>query len=181
MEVFKTPRNSLMEFGKIYFWTATIHNWEKILLSDDFKETITGSLQYLSEQCLIDVFGFVIMPNHMHLIWRLNEMNGKEMPSGSLLKYTAHQFKRMLPPEELVKFKVSAANKEYEFWQRDSLAVELYSPDVANQKLEYIHLNPLGERWNLVDDPCDYVYSSALFYECGKSRFDFLKHIGEEF
>ena len=181
MDVFTTPRNSWMEFGKIYFWTATIHNWEKILFSDDFKETITGSLRYLSEQGLIDVFGFVIMPNHMHIIWRLNEMNGKETPSSSLLKYTAYQFKRMLPPEELVKFKVSAVNKEYEFWQRDSLAIELFTPEVANQKLEYIHLNPLGERWNLVDDPCDYEYSSAKFYETGESRFDFLKYVGEEF
>ncbi len=179
--MFTSPRNSLMEFVKIYFWTATIHNWEKILLPDVFKETICNSLQNLSERGLIDLFGFVVMPNHIHLIWRMNKMNGKETPRGSLLKYTAHQFKRMLTQEELLKFKVSAANKAYEFWQRDALAIELYSPEVANQKLEYIHLNPLGERWHLVQDPCDYEYSSARFYEVGDLRFDFLKHIGEEF
>ena len=41
-------------------------------------------------------FGFVIMPNHMHLIWRIKELNGKETPQGSLLKFTAHRFKKML-------------------------------------------------------------------------------------
>lgn len=143
MDVFTSPRNSWMESGKIYFWTATIHHWEKILQTDVYKEVITHSLKYLSDRALIDVFGFVIMPNHMHLIWRMKEMNGKETPRGSLLKYTAHQFKTMVSAEELIKFKVSAANKKHEFWQRDALAIELYTPDVAYQKLEYIHLNPM--------------------------------------
>ena len=168
-----------MEFDKIYFWTATIRNWNKILSSNNFKETIIDSLVYLSNQRTIDVFGFVIMPNHIHLIWRMIEMNGKETPRASLLKYTAHQFKQMLDPNQLPKFKVEAANKKYEFWQRDSLAVELYSPDVAYQKLDYIHLNPLAEHWNLVNDPCDYEFSSAGFYEKGDTRYEFLKHLGE--
>ncbi|MCP4458282.1 MAG: hypothetical protein GY816_09715 [Cytophagales bacterium] len=59
--------------------------------------------------------------------------------------------------------------------QRDSLAIELYSPDVAYQKLDYIHLNPMTNNWNLVVDPCDYVYSSAAYYDRGDVRFEFLK------
>ena len=86
----------------------------------------------------------------------------------------------MLTPKELTNFRVIAQNKKHEFWQRDSLAIELYTPDVAYQKLEYIHLNPMGEKWDLVADPCDYVYSSAAFYERGDTRFEFLKHISEE-
>ncbi|MEQ9405812.1 MAG: hypothetical protein RIM99_19630 [Cyclobacteriaceae bacterium] len=49
------------------------------------------------------------------------------------------------------------------------------------QKLDYIHLNPLAEHWNLVDDPCDYEFSSASFYERNETHFGFLKHIGNEF
>ena len=85
----------------------------------------------------------------------MNEMNGKETPSGSFLKYTAHQFKTMVSSEELIKIRVSAANKKHEFWQKDALAIELYTPDVAYQKLEFFHLNPMGERWNLVEYPYD--------------------------
>lgn len=168
-----------MELGKIYFWTATIHNWNRLLLSEAFKVVITDSLAYLSHRKLIDVFGFVIMPNHIHLIWRLNKMNGKESPRASLLKHTAHQFKKMVPVEKLMKFKVDMANKEFEFWQRDALAIELYTPNVAYQKLDYLHLNPLAKGWKLVNDPCDYNYSSASFYEKEDDRFKFLKHIGE--
>jgi len=32
------------------------------------------------------------MPNHLHLIWKQNNMNGKETPQGSFLKYTAPEF-----------------------------------------------------------------------------------------
>ncbi len=84
MNGFSAPRNSYMEFDKIYFWTAAIHKWDKMLLPTAFKETITDSLTHLSELKTIDVFGFVIMPNHLHMIWRMNQMNGKETPRASL-------------------------------------------------------------------------------------------------
>jgi REP element-mobilizing transposase RayT len=45
-------------------------------------------------------FGFVIMPNHVHLIWRTKELNGKETAQGSFLKYTAHEFRKLLYIEE---------------------------------------------------------------------------------
>jgi putative transposase len=36
------------------------------------------------------------MPNHIHLIWRTFALNGKETAQGSFLKFTAHEFKKML-------------------------------------------------------------------------------------
>ncbi|MDA0196151.1 MAG: transposase [Bacteroidetes bacterium] len=174
-------RNSKIELENIYFWTATINKWQKLLENDAFKTVVIESLSFLSSKKLIDVFSFVIMPNHIHLIWRMNKFNGKELPSASLLKFSAHKFKQMLPRDELRKYWVDRLNKQYEFWQRDSLAIELYTPKVAYQKLDYIHLNPLGEQWNLVTDPCDYEYSSASFYEKGDHNYSFLKHLGEEF
>ena len=115
-------RKSYIEIGEMYFWTATINNWNHLLKEDKFKEVIIGSLQTLSEKGLIDVFAFVIMPNHMHLIFRTNRLNGKETVQGSILKFTAHEFKKILKdtPAELVKYAVDAHNKKYEFWQRDS-------------------------------------------------------------
>jgi len=55
------------------------------------------SLLFLSSKKLIDVFSFVIMPNHIHLICKINKFNGKELPSASLLKFSAHKFKQILP------------------------------------------------------------------------------------
>lgn len=174
-------RKSQIELGQINFWTATINNWQNLLETDNFKDVIIDSLTYLSDKESIDVFGFVIMPNHMHLIWRLNSKNGKELPSGSLLKFTAHRFKKMLGTKELASYRVNATNKDFEFWQRDSKSIPLWTPDIAYQKLDYIHSNPVMGKWSLVDDWVDYRYSSGAFYESNSNDFGFLKHIGPEF
>ncbi|MEO9853221.1 MAG: transposase [Reichenbachiella sp.] len=174
-------RKSYIEPNQIYFWTATINNWQPLLETNNFKDVIIESLTYLSSKKLIDVFGFVVMPNHIHLIWRLNSKNGKEPPSASLLKFTAHQFKKMLDLKELTSYLVNAPNKAHEFWQRDSKATPLWTPKVAYQKLDYIHNNPVNGKWNLANDWVDYHYSSGAYYEIGGNDFGFLKHLGNEF
>jgi putative transposase len=173
-----------MEMGKIYFWTATINNWNRLLFEDRFKDIILQSLQYLSDKNKIDVFAFVIMPNHIHLLWRINEKNGKETAQGSFLKFTAHEFRRILMRENrpaLLKYHVEALNKVHEFWQRDSLAVRLYSLKMAIQKLNYIHANPVSKGWRLAEDMFEYFYSSARFYEYNDRNFAFLKNLFDEF
>lgn len=74
-------------------------------------------------------------------------------------------------------YKVQAHNKAHEFWQRDPLGIPLFTFDVALQKLNYIHQNPLAKHWKLVQKPSDYKYSSAKFYETGNSEFPFLKNL----
>jgi putative transposase len=61
------------------------------------------------------------------------------------------------------------------------LAIRLYAKNVATQKLDYIHGNPMADHWNLVTDPCDYTHSSAKYYEQGVKEFDFRKDLMEEF
>lgn len=177
-------RKSYVETGEIYFVTATIHSWHHLLLKPEFKKIILQSMQWLSEKRKWEIFAFVIMPNHIHMIIRTIDMNGKETPMGSFLKYTAHEFKKRLLTgnrEMLELYRVHATNKKYEFWQRDSLAIQLYTPAVAFQKLNYIHMNPLAEHWQLATDPCDYIYSSASFYEKDDRQFLFLKDLRNEF
>ena len=65
----KAPkRKSYTSIGKIYFWKATLHNWLPLLAADMNKQTIIDSLKKLSDDKLITVYAFVIMPNHIHLI-----------------------------------------------------------------------------------------------------------------
>jgi len=62
--LFKINRKSHIEPGEIYFWPATIHKWIHLLKPDEMKDLTIGSLEYLSNARNIDVFSFVIMPNH---------------------------------------------------------------------------------------------------------------------
>jgi REP element-mobilizing transposase RayT len=177
MELFQ-QRKSHTSIGEIYFWTATIHKWLHLLSNDFNKQLIIDYLKKLSDEGMITVYAFVIMPNHIHLIWQQNKLNGKETPKGSLLKYTGHEFLKLLKMEgKSSLYEVNAANKKHEIWQRDSLGIEIYSTKVARQKLEYIHNNPVNGKWQLAEDYLSYHYSSARFYETGVDEFGFIKNI----
>jgi putative transposase len=171
-------RKSHTSLSKIYFWTATIHQWLPLLENDFNKQIIVDSLKYLSDKGLISIYAFVIMPNHMHLIWQQNELNGKETAKGSLLKHTAHLFLKQLKGNSTIKlYEVNEANKKHSIWQRDSLGIEIYSRAVAKQKIDYIHFNPVRGKWLLAKDDLSYYFSSARFYETGIDEFGFLKNI----
>ncbi|WP_203532771.1 hypothetical protein [Draconibacterium halophilum] len=52
--------------------------------------------------------------------------------------------------------------KNYQFWRHDNNPVELWSTKVIDEKIHYIHHNPVEE--GLVFRPEDYLYSSAADY-----------------
>ena len=107
------------------------------------------------------------MPNHIHLLWQMLEMNGKETPAGSFAKFTAHEFKKSLlklNPTKLSLNKVFERDKAYRFWKRDPLAVSITSEQIFIQRLDYINSNPVHSKWNLAKLPEEYRWSSAKFY-----------------
>jgi putative transposase len=153
-----------------------------LLLNDFNKQIIVDSLKYLSDNKLITVYAFAPqacgVPNHFHLVWEQNKMNVKETAKGSLLKHSAHAFLKVLKENGTSNLhEVNAANKKHEIWQRDSLGIEIYSREVAKQKLDYIHFNPVSGKWLLAKDDLSYHFSSARFYENGVDEFGFLKNI----
>jgi len=175
-------RNSYTELNEPYFWTITIKEWLPIL-KDDFKNVIINCLKWLKDKELIRIYGYVIMPNHIHLLWEQLKMNGKEFPKNSFEKFTAHQFKILLKsdPGMLERFKVNSSDRHYNFWQRDPLAILIYNKEMLLQKLDYIHNNPVQPHWNLSFTPEKYTFSSAEFYDSGVDRFEILSHYNDYF
>jgi putative transposase len=168
------------------FFTATILEWKPLLQDDCYKDKIVKCLRFLVQQKRIRLYAFVIMNNHIHLVWQ--PLPGQTLQSiqHSLLKHTAQDFKndlRTAPcgqisnPIMLQQFKVTAKDRLYQFWERNSLSVELRSSKVFNQKLEYINYNPV--KAGLCMAPEDYYYSSARFYATGVDDFDMLTHSEE--
>ncbi|HEX8548430.1 MAG TPA: hypothetical protein VF691_15825 [Cytophagaceae bacterium] len=49
------------------------------------------------------------------------------------------------------------------------------------QKLDYLHLDPLHERWNMASVAEEYKWSSANFYSTGKDDWGMLMHYQERF
>ncbi len=153
-----------------------------LLAQENNQPLIVDYLRKLYNEGLLTIYGFVLMPNHVHIIWRQNKLNGKETPQGSFLKYTAHEFlKKLKVSGQSFLYEVNAANKKHEIWQRHSLSIEIYSRSVAEQKLRYMHFNPVSGKWHLSKDDLDYYYSSARFYETGIDDFGFLTNLYEVF
>src|SRR5438093_6154960 len=123
---FKEIRNSAMKLGEVYFWTNTIKDWKTLLKPDKYKEIILDSLTTLYSKKLIKVYAFVIMPNHLHVIWELLALNGKEMPHASFNKNSAHLITKDLKahhPKVLPFFQSEEKGRQFRIWQRDPLAV----------------------------------------------------------
>ena len=120
------------------------------------------------------------MDNHIHLIWQPLGNDTLQTIQHSFLKHTAQQFKLDLQKTNtdfLNRFKVNAKDRTYQFWKRNSLSIELHSKKVFNQKLNYIHQNPV--KAGLCKLPEEYHYSSAKFYATGVDDFDMLTHVDE--
>ncbi len=58
----------------------------------------------------------------------------------------------------------------FQFWRHDSKPIELWSNKVIQQKIDYIHNNPVEE--GIVFRPEDYKYSSAIDYSGNKGLLE---------
>ena len=161
------------------FFTATILQWKKLLTPDKYKVVIVESLRFLVTQNRIFVYAFVIMPNHIHLIWQMKDGINSSHVQRDFLKYTAQQIKFDLQknhPEVLEHFRVNVKDRNYQIWEHRPLSIPLWSTQVFEQKMDYIHNNPVQEKWKLADLPENYYYSSARFYLLNEDHFGFITH-----
>jgi len=166
-----------VELNTVYFYTVAIVNWIPLINTDRFKHIIMDSLIYLTRRNKLKIYGFVIMPNHIHIIWENIALNGKEMPYISFMKFTGHKFLEELRKSNdlfLNNFSIPGDDRKPQFWQKNGLSKIMNNKDVLEQKLNYMHLNPLQAHWNLAPDPNEYYFSSCSFYEQEDRRFDWL-------
>jgi REP element-mobilizing transposase RayT len=157
------------------FFTATILNWNKLLTPESYKLIIVESLQYLVNAERVVVYGYVIMDNHIHIIWKPTLLYSLKHTQLSFMKFTAQRIKIDLVSHHrdiLKQFLVASKDRVYQFWQRNALCVDLYSNTIIEQKLKYIHQNPVRAR--MCANTVDYKFSSARFYEGLGDEFELL-------
>lgn len=162
------------------FFTATNLEWKRLLKPDKYKDIVISSIKFLVKNKRIRIFSFVIMENHLHLIWQILPGHAPEAVQRDFLKYTAQRIKKDLQrnhPDVLNRFKVNAKDREYQFWERNALSVELKNHKIFLQKVRYVHENPI--RAGICKLPEEYKYSSALFYETGIDNWGFLTHYND--
>jgi putative transposase len=153
---------------------------ENVLAEEHRKMIIVNSLKFLVTDKRIILYGYVIMPNHIHLLREICEEHKLINVQRDFLKFTAQQIKFDMKDNNdpfLNKLKVKEPDRKYQFWQKKGLSVMLFKPETIRQKLDYIHKNPLQKKWQMVDDPKDYQFSSAAFYSGEPDEFNVLTNI----
>jgi putative transposase len=168
------------QLSNIYFFTATILNWQYALADDNRKQFLVDTCKYLVRNNRMKIFGFVIMPNHIHILLQSlleDERQMKMLIQGSLLKYTSRNLLLDMQEEEKQNYLVMAKDRRYQIWERNPLWVSCFHLQVAEQKLAYIHHNPCSGKWQLATSLEEYPYSSSGFYTSGVDSFGFLTNL----
>ncbi len=159
------------------FLTVTCLEWKDVLIDNRFKDIVVESLSFLCKANKISVYAFVIMSNHFHLIWQMLADYRRNEVQRDFLKFTSQQILKTLRNEEsaiLKELLVQSADRKYQVWERNPLSIPLWSPWFIDQKIDYIHDNPV--RAGLCKYPWDYKYSSAGFYYRHEENWTFLTH-----
>ncbi|MDB5112537.1 MAG: transposase [Mucilaginibacter sp.] len=148
----------------IEFFTATCLNWQSLLQTEDHKQIILDSLSFLVKNKRIWLYGYVIMPNHIHILWcKQPEWLNKNVQQ-HFSKFTAQQFKFSLlnNSADIDSYKSTQNDREYQFWERRPYKATMYNRKVLEEKLDYIHANPVKAGLCVIAE--DYIYSSASYY-----------------
>jgi REP element-mobilizing transposase RayT len=157
-----------------YFVSFSVVEWLDVFTRNEYKDILLESLAFCQKEKGMEIYAWVIMTNHMHLVFR--SMKGtppgqllgsfKQHTSKAIIKAISENKRESRRENFLNVFKrhgTKASNvKSYQFWRHDNQPIELWSNHVISQKIKYIHNNPVEQ--GFVFRPEDYKYSSALDY-----------------
>ncbi|MCP4693795.1 MAG: transposase [Desulfobacterales bacterium] len=160
----------------LYFITTTtvkrVHLFQRAVV----KRIIADSLNYMRVQQWINLYAFVIMPNHIHFIVRFLGERTLSNLMRDFKKYTAKQIIRRYQTEsntESLKFLKQMASRisgrKHKVWEDGFDARDVFSRDFLRQKVDYIHNNPCQSHWKIVERPEAYPWSSARYYISGEA------------
>jgi REP element-mobilizing transposase RayT len=72
----------------LQFFTAVCKEGLPLLQEDTIKHLLIEALQFRIQKGQVKVCSFVIMPNHIHLIWRVNSHCKRDEVQRDFLKFT---------------------------------------------------------------------------------------------
>ncbi|MFZ4705243.1 MAG: REP-associated tyrosine transposase [Bacteroidales bacterium] len=155
-----------------YYVTFQVVYWIDLFTRPAYRDIVLESLRYCQKEKELELFAWVIMSNHVHLLAR----SSKNDLSGTIRdfkKYTSKAFIELISnsgesrKEWMLRLFAHAAKRQnkagdYQVWTHENHAVEVYGNSFIQTKVEYIHNNPV--RAGIVNKAEDYKYSSACTY-----------------
>jgi len=158
-----------------HFLTFSIIGWVDIFTRQSYRDIIIDSFRFCQAKKNLRIGGYVIMSNHVHVIWTAPDGNLSDIIR-DFKTFTSKMMIRQVHkgPESrkewldyMFRFfaKQTNANETYKIWTNDNHPESIYTHEFLISKLHYIHENPV--RAGLVKNAPEYLYSSAMNYAGG--------------
>ena len=171
----------------IYFVTFTVIQWIDVYIRDIYRDIFYDSILFCQNKKGLEVYAYCLMTSHIHMIIGKNGIHDLTGIIRDLKSFTSRHTRKLIENSihesrkgwmmEMMKNTGlnNDRNKDFQFWLQDNHPVELSSNKMMEQRLDYIHNNPVEA--GFVDDPCSWLHSSARDYAgVGKGRVE-LKYI----
>lgn len=160
--------------------TFTVVDWIDVFTRKQYRDILIDSMKFCQKQKGLILHGYVIMSNHIHVIFQAETGNLSDLVRDFKV-FTAKEILKAIEigPESrsdwiLKRFEFAAKsqsrNSKYQFWEYGNHPEEIFSETFFWTKLNYIHMNPV--RANIVSKASEYMYSSPSNYVYAKGLLD---------
>lgn len=162
----------------VYFVTFTNYKWLPLFELINSYDLVYKWFDVLREKGH-DIVGYVIMPNHLHaLIAYAPSDKSMNTIVGNGKRFMAYDIVARLKEQKNTEMQNTLADavlpsdrqkgKLHKVFKSSFECKLCYSQHFVNQKLSYIHANPVNKKWMLAANAGEYIHSSARYYETGK-------------
>jgi len=154
-----------------HYITAVTHNRVPVFNNEEACEIFFEQLREVKQLFPFRLLGYVLMPDHFHILLQLPDNDPEKFMlrlRGLSARKIIDRFKEAGLWKILLKLKVYLKRKHrFAVWQPKPMIIEIYSRKFLEQKLNYIHMNPV--RAGLCKHPAEWRWSSYQAYQGGES------------
>ena len=160
-------RYKILEDSQIYFVTSTIVEWLPVFTSEKYFNLLIEPITFCQKNKNLKVYSYVMLDDHFHMIISCENTSRvlssiKMFSAKKIIENLKVDNKEWLINQLSYFRKKYKINSEHQVWQEGFHPQIIYTEEVLNQKIEYIHNNPV--RRGLVNSPEHWKFSSALDY-----------------
>jgi putative transposase len=157
----------------LHYLTANIYRKARIFDSERYKRKFVQTLDDLRTELGFRIIGYVLMPEHCHLLLWPGPLANPSQIMQKLSERTANFILRNLREnlafpwcrKMLERFELPPSvhgHTHYRVWNRRGYDMNLWSERKVQEKLNYMHNNPVKR--GLVAQPGDWPWSSWRYY-----------------
>ena len=134
---------------KLYFISFAVLNWIDVFVRKEYKDVVIESWKYCQEKKGLEIYGWVIMPSHVHMIIS-SEENKLEDIVRDMKSHTSTVLRKQIT-ENITESrrewmlwmmkragKKNGNNNDWQFWQQHNKPIQILNDEMFHQKLTYI-------------------------------------------